>query len=110
MDLFFVLSGFLITGILYDTRNSPNFFKAFYARRALRLLPVYLLAVAVVLAVTSLNHFHRNWLELPYFVCAANIVRGFRLDIGSYPPYIECGHFWSLALEEQLLPGSHSWL
>jgi peptidoglycan/LPS O-acetylase OafA/YrhL len=100
VDLFFVLSGFLITGILYDTRQSNGFFKAFYARRALRLFPVYCLAVLVVAVGTEFFRHHRNWLLIPFFFYGSNVVLAVPHGYPQVAPF-DCSHFWSLAVEEQ---------
>ncbi|HEY1903611.1 MAG TPA: acyltransferase [Terracidiphilus sp.] len=99
VNLFFVLSGFLITSILLEAREKPRYFRNFYGRRVLRIWPVYLLVLVVVYlnapwfigpaiaaAVKS-----APWLAYIFFV--QNL---FHLAL---PPAI--GPTWSLAIEEQ---------
>jgi peptidoglycan/LPS O-acetylase OafA/YrhL len=109
VDLFFVLSGFLITGILYDSRNQPNYFRVFYLRRTVRIFPLYyavlFLLFLVVPAVMHAGHVTPSadafgtkenqlfaWLYLVNWDLA---VQGF----GFVTPLI--AHFWSLSVEEQ---------
>ena len=67
VDLFFVLSGFLIGGILLDARNSPNYFKTFYIRRAYRILPLYFLVLTLAwltFQAGQLGWLRGSWAEL----------------------------------------------
>jgi len=92
VDLFFVLSGFLITGILFDTKARDDYYRIFYIRRALRILPLFL---TVLVAVTLV--FHGSW---TYFALAVILCANLAPLIGVSAP-IGAGAFWSLAVEEQ---------
>jgi len=102
VDLFFVLSGFLITGILYDSLPDPGFFRKFYARRVLRIFPLYygvLAAFALAALFFGLN-FHRELLSLALYLQNTDLIaQPIRDYVG--PTALPLPHFWSLAIEEQ---------
>jgi peptidoglycan/LPS O-acetylase OafA/YrhL len=91
VDLFFVLSGFLITGILLDSRESPHYFRNFYGRRALRILPLYFLCIAVMAYFYPGNG--------SYFLLSLVFLANMAGLLGVAAPHGP-GVFWSLAVEE----------
>jgi peptidoglycan/LPS O-acetylase OafA/YrhL len=102
VDLFFALSGFLITGILLDTRQADNYFGAFYARRILRIFPLYYAVLTAVVVAAGLKHPRPNGVPLVadeklYFLYLTNWLALWK---GKWGPNM-LGHFWSLAVEEQ---------
>jgi peptidoglycan/LPS O-acetylase OafA/YrhL len=65
VDLFFVLSGFLIGGILLDRKTRPNYFKIFWIRRAARILPVaYVLLASYVIALGISQTYDIKWMNI----------------------------------------------
>jgi len=104
VDLFFVLSGFLITDILLKTVNKPGYFKNFYAKRVLRIFPLYYLSLIIFLLLLPLikgfpldfsfyiDHQWWFWTYLQnWFLIFHNV--------GNTTTAIQ--HYWSLAVEEQ---------
>ena len=101
MDLFFVLSGFLITGILVRSKEEPDYFTNFYARRALRIWPLYyallifsfvlLPWIAPQLKATIFERSH-PWQSFPFFL-QNFMIKGEAFDTLRVT--------WSLAVEEQ---------
>jgi peptidoglycan/LPS O-acetylase OafA/YrhL len=100
VDLFFVLSGFLITGILYDTKEHAHYFRNFYLRRTVRIFPLYYVVVLVRLM---------PWPALPQLglgqtagalFYSINVWQSMQL-LGSARHDPVLGPTWSLAVEEQ---------
>ncbi|BAY21833.1 acyltransferase 3 [Calothrix sp. NIES-2100] len=98
VDLFFVLSGFLITRILIFTKTEKKYFTNFYIRRALRIFPLYygfLILAYFILPLFKIGHTpplsHQIW----YYLYMQNIPSTFTTLPSSGPL-----HFWSLAVEE----------
>ena len=99
VNLFFVLSGFLITSILLESRGKPHYFRNFYGRRALRIWPVYVLTLAIC-------YLKADWFvgepagvairTAPWWAYLFFVQNLFHLNL---PPGI--GPTWSLAIEEQ---------
>ena len=114
VDFFFVLSGFLITGILYDTRNASHRFRNFYVRRSLRIFPLYYGVLLATLMLTPVFHWtwSRVWFLWPFYL--GNYARF--ADLRNFHPGHDpmnilfsrrtllptyFGHFWSICVEEQ---------
>jgi peptidoglycan/LPS O-acetylase OafA/YrhL len=108
VDLFFVLSGFLITGLLIEAKGSPRYFRNFYARRTLRIFPLYYFVLACLFLIlpllTTLSplletaRLHQIWLwtyTSNFFIAATS----------SWDTLNYVSHFWSLAIEEQFYLG-----
>jgi peptidoglycan/LPS O-acetylase OafA/YrhL/glycosyltransferase involved in cell wall biosynthesis len=104
VDLFFVLSGFLITGILVDSKAKPGYFRNFFGRRALRIFPLYYSVLLVLTVLTpaavlrgidpQLLEIRRLWPWLWFYL--TNFYLGPESSFSI--PYVS--HFWSLAVEE----------
>ncbi len=101
VDLFFVLSGFLITGILVRSKESSQYFANFYARRALRIWPLYYLLLLFTFVLLPMVHptlkvsiFERchPWQAFPFFLQNLTL-KGQAFDTLRVT--------WSLAIEEQ---------
>ncbi len=107
VDLFFVLSGFLIGGILLDAREASNYFGVFYTRRFFRIVPAYALLLAVHLGLltsvslgfrTNLGYLLRDRLpSLVHSVFLQNFWMAAHNSLGSSTLMVT----WSLAVEEQ---------
>ena len=101
VDLFFVLSGFLITGILYDAKGGPHYFRNFYMRRSLRIFPLYyaflilIFAVMPLLRASGADHVGKQVWMWTYL---SNVLFA-RVGWEGMPAHTT--HLWSLAIEEQ---------
>ena len=91
VDLFFVLSGYLITGILRKSTSDPFYWRRFYIKRATRILPPFVLGIVVV----GLLWPHASFIVLGgYLLSLGNLMNISRFDI------LPLDHFWSLSVEE----------
>ncbi|MGA7829846.1 MAG: acyltransferase [Terracidiphilus sp.] len=106
VDLFFVLSGYFITTILLSARGEPYYYRCFYMRRALRILPLYYLLVGSILLYTKLASAGAAYQELVHqwgstlwlWFYAGNIRTAI---INAWPPNFSLSLLWSVQVEEQ---------
>ncbi len=118
VDLFFVLSGFLISRILLKSKDSPGYFKNFFMRRALRIFPLYY--VVLLVSVFILPPFLSVEAVKVYLAGSASdasylfaYTTNFALVFITGLTFGVFGHFWSLAVEEHfylLWPAAVRWI
>jgi len=97
VDLFFVLSGYLITGILLRTRDQPGHFRTFYMRRFLRIFPPYYAFIGILVALALWKPVLRR--EIP-FAWLVSYGVNFEVAFRGWP-WHPIQHLWSLSVEEQ---------
>jgi peptidoglycan/LPS O-acetylase OafA/YrhL len=107
VDLFFMLSGFLITGILLQSKGQPNYFREFYKRRLLRIFPLYYAVLlfsvfAIVVLDRQPEHLWNGYDSLAWFFA---FIPNVALALKGYwvwqTNWAGLNHLWSLAVEEQ---------
>jgi peptidoglycan/LPS O-acetylase OafA/YrhL len=117
VNIFFVLSGFLITGILYDTRDQAHRVANFYLRRTLRIFPLYYGLMLLLVLLYPIFRWQWNWHWLIWPAYLGNMARilppgdggsarsllEFAQPLSRTFPKVQLalGHFWSLCVEEQ---------
>jgi peptidoglycan/LPS O-acetylase OafA/YrhL len=118
VDLFFVLSGFLITGILYDSRHDAHRIRNFYVRRTLRIFPLYYGVMFAILLSIPVFHWRLTWEWISWPLYVGNFLRYLHPQVSGTPwewlvdfqptgswrghtVRLYLGHFWSLCVEEQ---------
>jgi peptidoglycan/LPS O-acetylase OafA/YrhL len=100
VDLFFVLSGYLITSIIVRDGDTPGFLRTFCIRRGLRTWPIYYLIIAVVIALSPALRRPAHWPGLPYLLTyTQGLPRAWSGSATPFSTYL--GHTWTLAIEEQ---------
>jgi peptidoglycan/LPS O-acetylase OafA/YrhL len=100
VDLFFVLSGYLITKIILSNTLTSHFLITFYIRRGLRIWPIYYLLLLVLVVVLPALPSAGTLDDLPYFLTFTQEIARFKT---TSPPTFPSAfrHTWSLAIEEQ---------
>ena len=117
VDIFFVLSGFLITGVLYDSRERPHRVRDFYIRRTLRIFPLYYGVLLLLLLTYPILRWDWSWKWLLWPAYLGNFCHGLHpmsipaplQKLSDFLPQsrsfssvqLYLGHFWSLCVEEQ---------
>jgi peptidoglycan/LPS O-acetylase OafA/YrhL len=100
MEMFFVMSGFLITGILLDSKHKSGYYRKFIGRRVVRVFPLYYLCLFLLFFI--LPH---SWIDLDYYRHKQAwfwlYMENWLYALEGWPKVKALHHFWSLAIEEQ---------
>ncbi len=100
MEMFFVMSGFLITGILMDSKSSEHYYRNFIGRRVVRVFPLYYLCLIILFFLVPVK-----WIDLSYYREHQTwfwlYIENWLYALDGWPKVKALHHFWSLAIEEQ---------